>query len=233
MQSLSAFQQARSFLLDLVFPPRCQGCGRNGAWFCPLCVAALHRRVEPLCRRCGRELGGNSTCASCRRHPLPPALDGIRSVAAFDGVLRNAIHALKYYRVSVLAEPFGMLLAEAAKSVPGHHSLIIPVPLHPEREQERGFNQSARMAGVLGRLTNVPVERGVLVRQRNTIPQVGLTEQQRRTNLVDAFRCIRRLDGQHILLVDDVSTTGATLSECAQALSAAGADTIWGLTLAG
>jgi ComF family protein len=233
MRSLTAFQQARSFLLDLVFPPRCQGCGRHGAWFCPLCVAALHRRVEPLCPRCGRELGGNSACASCRRQPLSPALDGIRSVAEFDGVLRNAIHALKYQRVRVLAEPFGMLLAEAAKSAPGRHSLIIPVPLHPEREQDRGFNQSALMAGVLGRLINIPVERQVLVRQRNTIPQVGLSEQQRRTNLLDAFRCIRQLDGQRILLVDDVSTTGTTLGECAQALRAAGADTIWGLTLAG
>src|SRR4051812_14322723 len=112
MQSLSLWQQACAALLDLIFPPRCQGCGRHGAWFCDLCVASLRRRREPMCSRCGRALQPDSACSSCRRNPLPPALDGMRTVADFDGALRNAIHALKYKGVSVLAEPLGALLAQ-------------------------------------------------------------------------------------------------------------------------
>jgi competence protein ComFC len=224
------WHQARSILLDLVFPPHCQGCRAPGAWFCPRCVALLRTFQPPLCERCGRETA--DACASCQAHPLPASLLGLRAVAQFDGPLRRAIHALKYEQVTVLAEPFGLLLTDYLAAHPLPITLIVPVPLHAEREVERGYNQSKLLASVVSRASAIPMDAGAIVRARNTLPQVGLAEKARRTNLVGAFVCPRPLNGQRVLVVDDVSTTGATMSECALALSAAGAHSVWGLTLA-
>ncbi len=225
-------QQARLALLDLVFPPRCAGCGRAGTWFCPQCVASLHRVQPPICDRCGQELESLPACTDCGLDPLPPYLNGLRAVAHFDGSLRKAIHALKYERLTAAADALGALLCDYLASHAIPYELLIPVPLHAERQGERGFNQSALLVDVLSRKTGKPADAHTLVRTRNTLPQVGLNESERRTNLVGAFACVRRLDGAQVLLVDDVCTTSATMRECAAALHAAGAASIWGLTLA-
>ncbi len=225
------FQYARLALLDLIFPPRCAGCGRAGEWFCAKCVASLHRVREPICGRCGQELSSRS-CLACRRHALPAYLHGLRAVAHHDGQLRKAIHRLKYERLSAIAEPLGQLLCDYLDANPLPFTLIVPVPLHDERQRERGYNQSALLADVVSRRTQQPAQQNILVRTRHTIPQVGLNEHERRQNLIDAFACVQRVDDAQVLLIDDVCTTGSTMSECAAALHAAGARSVWGLTLA-
>ena len=229
---LARARRLRSALLDLIFPPRCLGCKRVGAWYCAQCISAIAYIHPPICSRCGQELAGAVTCAACRRSPLPAALDGLRAVAHHGGALRQAIHALKYERLSVIAEPLGLLLHNYLQQHSLPCTLIIPVPLHPERQHERGYNQSALLADVLCRHSGQPLNTQALIRQRHTRPQVGLDEKERRQNLRDAFQCVARLDQQQVLLIDDVCTTGSTLSECAQALRAAGAHAVWGLTLA-
>lgn len=234
-QLAGAVRDATRRALDLMFPPRCDGCGALGReWFCERCVASLRRIRPPICARCGDELPGDvAVCASCARHPLPDALAGIGSVARFEGPLRSAIHALKYDGRTILAEPLGDLLARELAAQEFPTDFIVPVPLHPRRERERGYNQSALLAAVVSRRAGVPVERGLLVRVRDTHPQVTmLSADARRANIAGAFEATRRLDGEHILLIDDVATTGATMAECAQALTTAGAGKIWGLTLA-
>ncbi len=223
---------ARTTLLDFLFPPRCGGCGRSGQWFCDQCVAALAYLKPPLCLHCGQEMHGQRECRACRRHPLPAALSGVRALAHHEGSLRRAIHALKYERLSAIAEPLGGLLCHYLESNPFPFTLIMPVPLHAERQAERGYNQSALLAAAVSRRSGQPINASALTRQRNTPPQVGLNESERRKNLIDAFQCSVRLDGQQVLLIDDVCTTGATMMECASALHAAGAASVWGLTLA-
>ncbi len=235
MRRRSVWLDARDALLDLVFPPRCAGCGQLGHdWFCARCIASLRRMTPPICARCGDELPGDeATCAACARHPLPDALAGIRSVARYDGPLRAAIHALKYDGRTVLAEPLGLLLARELAAMAGPFALIVPVPLHPRRERERGYNQSALLAAVVARQTGIAVDCGLLTRARDTHPQVSMkSADARRTNIAGAFRSERALAGESIVLIDDVATTGATLADCARALAAHGGGKIWGLTLA-
>jgi ComF family protein len=159
-------------------------------------------------------------------------LNGLRALAQYDAELRLAIHALKYDGITALAEPLGELLTAYIAQQPLPAELIVPVPLHPDRRAERGYNQSELLARVLSRQSRIPLNTSALTRPLNTTPQVGLNESERRQNVRGAFQCAQRLDGARVLVVDDVCTTGATLSECAEALHAGGAASIWGLTLA-
>ena len=226
------WERARASLLDLVFPPHCQACGRAGQWLCDRCIGAVNYLRPPLCVRCGLQTDGGLDCRACLRHPLPLALDGLRAVAHYDGELRRVIHALKYEHVSALAEPLGRMLSTYLAQHPIPFDLIVPVPLHPERHEDRGFNQAELLAKVIARQCGVALNASALVRKLNTTPQVGLNETERRRNVRDAFHCAQRLDGLRVLIVDDVCTTGATLSECARALHDGGAASSWGLTLA-
>lgn len=206
--------------LDLLFPPRCVGCGRGGHWFCPACVAATA--------------------------PAPAWDAGLESLAGlwvtglYDDPLRQAIQALKYEGKRQVAWPLGRLLAAtyrqqmAGRDWP-RFDAVLPVPLHPKRQAERGYNQSALLARGLAREVKLPLHEELLWRARHTPQQVGLDHAKRRANVVGAFACPpwhSALAGKTLLLVDDVCTTGATLAACGETLRAAGAREVWGLTLA-
>jgi len=170
-------------------------------------------------------------CGLCRRSP--PTLDGIRSVAHHEGVLRDIIHRFKYRNLRALAEPLGELLASYVLEHPLPADVLVPVPLHPARLADRGYNQSALLARELGRRLDLPVVENSLLRVRHTRQQVGLNAEERRRNVTGAFACCDdRLAGRRVLLIDDVYTTGATLNACGEALMAAGVASAWGLTLA-
>jgi len=148
-------------------------------------------------------------------------------------VLREAIHRFKYQNMRGLAEPLGELLASyvVEHSLPA--SVLVPVPLHPARLAERGYNQAALLAREMGRRLDLPVVENSLLRVRATRQQVGLNAEERQANVAGAFACRdAQLAGQQVLLIDDVYTTGATLTACGAALAAIGAASIWGLTLA-
>jgi len=166
---------------------------------------------------------GGALCAACRRRP--PSFAYARAALRYEDVAREALHAFKFGGHRALAGPLGDALVEAVEGrLPGGApDLLVPVPLHPRRERERGFNQSRLLARRLGRAWGCPVRDDVLVRAVATPSQTSLDGAARRANVRRAFR-LRRPElvaGRHVVLVDDILTTGATLSECARCLEVA------------
>jgi len=147
--------------------------------------------------------------------------------------MRQAIHQLKYRNLRALAVPLARLLQDYLVTNPVPGEVLVPVPLHQKRLRERGYNQSRLLAQELGKLIHLPVVDDCLIRQKHAPPQTrSSTVDERRSNVADAFACHdRRLQDKQVLLIDDVSTSGATLNACAAALKAAGAISVWGLVL--
>ncbi len=235
MRGLEMLQQRSgqvwSRFIDLLFPPRCGGCQTAGSLWCEACRAAVQPIVPPWCEKCGAPFVTDRLCASCCVHPL--AIERIRSVAMFDGVLRHAIHRFKYQRLSSMAEPFGEMLADYWRAEQLTADWLIPVPLHPSRERDRGYNQSELLARQLARRVKVPISSKGLRRTRATAVQMALNAAQRRENVAGAFECVEpRVRGKRVVIIDDVGTTGATLDACAQVVLKAGAASVMGLTLA-
>ena len=218
--------------LDLLFPQWCVGCGRGGNLICHTCRSSLPKLAGPLCPRCGRPQASGILCSSCVSWQAE--IDGIRSPFRFDGVIRQAVYELKYRNIRALAAPLAQLLSDYLITNPLTGEALVPVPLHPKRLRERGYNQSSLLAKELGKLTNLPVVDDCLTRQRYTPPQARTsTVSERRSNVANAFACRdERLRDKQVLLIDDVSTSGATLDACAAALKKAGATSVWGLVLA-
>lgn len=206
----------RSLFLDALYPRRltCDLCGREtrlapsgpGAYFCPDCLSAL----EPI--------------------PETPMafgyLDGVQAGLFYNDAAARLIHAFKYAGAKYLAESLGAFLP-----TPPDADWIIPVPLHPFRRRQRGYNQSQLLAQRLSRETGIPMQTKALTRIRNTPSQAQRTHAERPGNVRDAFLAGRGLQGSHILLVDDVITTGSTLDACALALRMAGAAGVWAVTV--
>jgi ComF family protein len=211
-------------LLDLLLPPSCPGCGLEGELLCRTCRRALERRLgEPPGAPVGLPV------------PLPDGLVQLEWCASFTGPARKALHALKYDGEQRLAGPLGELLAArwARAGVAG--DVLVPVPIHPDRRRERGFNQAALLARATGRNLRVPVVEA-LMRGQATDAQFGLGRRARQENVGRAFVITRpgraAVAGRWVVLIDDVVTTGATLAACAAALSAAGARAVAGLAVA-
>jgi ComF family protein len=186
----------------------------------------------PLCTKCGKSISSGILCSDCISRSLQ--IDGIRSVFRFEGTVRQSILQFKYKNVKAIAAPLAQLMSEYLLAHPLPADTLVPVPLHPRRLRERGYNQSSLLAGELSKPTSLPVVEKSLVRLRNTPPQTRTkSAEERQRNIARAFTCRdRRLRGKRVLLIDDVCTSGATLNACAVALKAAGAISIWGLTLA-
>jgi len=186
----------------------------------------------PLCPKCGRPQVSGILCPTCRQ--LQTEIDGIRSPYRFDEVIRKAIHQLKYHNLKAISSCLAELLADYLQSNPLPGETIVPVPLHPRRLRERGYNQSSLLARKLGKLTNLPVVENCLIRIKEAQPQVKAHNiEERRENVIDAFMCHNeKISGKQIILVDDVCTSGATLESCALALKSKDATSVWGLTLA-
>jgi ComF family protein len=234
-------------MLAVVLAPECAGCASllehplDGP-VCAACWAGIRRLNPPHCQVCGGSLPSwrvldppRALCASCRQRPYT-AIDAGRAAGEYDGALRGIIHAFKYGGRRSLASPLGVLMREAAGGILDEAACAVPVPLHPWRRLQRGFNQAADLAAALG----IPVVHA-LWRQRLTPPQAGLTAGARRRNVRGAFRLSplvsRRvvhsmLAGRAVVLVDDVRTTGATLDACAHVLKDAGAKEVRVLTAA-
>jgi ComF family protein len=243
---LAGFTQAA---LDLVFPalcPLCQttlGADRRDP-LCGPCWQAITRLGRPRCHICGaappraaprgaaRGPGSPARpCATCAADP--PPYDYARSAAIFEGALREALHAFKFSGKRALARPLGDLAAEhCVATLAEAIEAVVPVPLARERERERGFNQAELLAQRVARRLGVPARPRWLARVRATRPQSDLAASERRANVRGAFRASPEVPGRHVLVVDDVLTTGATLGECARALRAGGARRVGVLTVA-
>jgi len=224
--------KVKGMALDFLFPQWCVGCGKEGEFICYSCRQSLPRIMPPLCPKCGKPQPSGILCPNCVNWQAE--IDGIRSPFQFDGVMRQAIHQLKYRNLRTLAEPLAKLLSDYLTTNPIPGEFLVPVPLHQKRLRERGYNQSSLLAKELGKLINLPVVDDCLTRQQHAPPQTRTsTVEERRENVAGAFVCRdHRLQGKQVLLIDDVSTSGATLDACATALKAAGATSVWGLVLA-
>jgi ComF family protein len=178
--------------------------------------------------------GDDHLCGGCLVSRPPYAL--ARAVARYESVLHDVIHLFKYKGKVTVGEILGRMMADHA--YPGFamadYSLIVPVPLHPKRLRERGFNQAVILGREISKRFSLPLEFLVLVRHKFTEPQVNLGKEQRTANVRDAFvvRNEKKIEGQRIILVDDVYTTGSTIKECAGALMRHGAEKVAALTLA-
>lgn len=221
----------RGKALDLLFPRKCVGCGGAGSFLCVTCRASLPWTVTPLCPRCQRPRPGGSLCADCQGQA---ALDGALVAFRFEGIIRQAVYHLKYRNLRALSPPLGELLADFLRDtgIPG--DVLVPVPLHPKRLRERGYNQTGLLADELSRLTGIEVGQGCLTRRTMAMSQAMTTSiAGRRENVAAAFGCIDdRLRGRRVLLMDDVTTSGATLEAAAAALRQIGVKSVWGLALA-
>ncbi len=232
MNVLPQAVKLKRMALDLLFPRRCVGCGREGAFICPPCQISMPRIMPPFCPKCGRPQTSGLLCPDCVGWQAD--IDGIRSPFRFEGVIRQAVYQLKYRNLRAIVPTVVRLMADYLATAPVPGDILVPVPLHRKRLRERGYNQSGLIAGELGRVINLPVSGDGLERQLNTSPQARTaTVDERRSNVTGAFIC--RQDGlrdKRIILIDDVATSGVTLDACAGALKEAGAATVWGLTLA-
>lgn len=224
-------------VLDLLYPPKCLLCESMGPqYLCDHCASRLFTPLpEPVCRRCGHPLA-ETRCRHCSERP--PAFARALSASQYAGDLRLAIHLLKYRDRVLLAEPLGKLLAEfAIENKRTLHGLefdaVAPVPMHPTRRRLRGYNHAERLARAFAGELGLSMDTRLLRRVRNTHPQVGFEREKRLANLAGAFAAEPdRCAGKTVLLIDDVSTTGSTLHECALALKSAGAKAVYCLTLA-
>jgi ComF family protein len=211
-------------LLDAAFPAACAGCGAEGASLCAACLPALAaRRGTPP----GVPLGLPSSV------PLP--LLQLEWCAPYAGIVRSAIHALKYAGERRLAVPLGAAIAVRWAEAGAGGQLLVPVPIHAERRRIRGYDQAVLLAEAAAAGLRLPTH-AALARARPTRPQFELGREHRMLNVADAF-LVREgsksaVSGRWIVLVDDVATTGATLVACAHALLAAGASGVSACTLA-
>jgi ComF family protein len=164
----------------------------------------------------------------------PPAFDGLRASFVYDATARELVHALKYQGVSALAPPMASFMAQTAQHEALAADIVVPVPLSGMRQRTRGYNQAEALARTLGRELGLPVRPAALRRRRHTPPQVRSRDAgERRRNVAGAFQGEgNEVAGRAVLLVDDVTTTGATLSACAGALRQAGAGAVWALAFA-
>ncbi len=217
--------------LDLLFPPRCAGCGGFGAFLCPICLAAMPRAQPPRCPVCWMP-GAGDVCGRCRRGP--PAFEAARCPFIYDGAAREAVQALKYQGVSAIAGVMAQEMYGCLEEWNPPATALLPVPLAGPRRRSRGYNQAEALARELSKLSGLPLLRGLIVRRKAGPPQARAPDETaRRANVADAF-AVRSGDevGGPLLLVDDVMTSGATLDACARALRAAGRGAVFALTFA-
>ncbi len=216
----SRWSRASSFLRDLLYPPTCSGCGERGVWLCERCRPSLPvlTSVPACCGRCGIPIV-RSRCGCSALHPRV-----IRAVSgfAYAGWVVHAVRGVKYAGERDRAVFLGSLIASTpAADLVAQADLIVPVPMHHDRERERGYNQAAVMAEALCRTLGSRPPSRLLVQHEERPSQVGLTAHQRRLNMRGAFAVDDRVAagrGLHIVLVDDVRTTGSTLNACVEAL---------------
>lgn len=222
-------------VLDLLLPRVCVSCdgpfaGERGDVICPACWSRLSFLPHPRCFRCGHPTEGRP-CRFCEL--LPPFVRAARSVCWIPHPIGSAVvHALKYHGWTSAALGIAARMSRLPwpADVSRERAALVPVPLSRARERERGFNQAALLSDALAAIWRIPVWPDVILRTRSTDTQTRLTPSERSANVLRAFSVSdgarERLRGLHLVLVDDVLTTGATMNACATALFDAGARTL-------
>lgn len=228
-------------LLDLAYPPACLNCDAPTATpdtLCPKCFAALRPITAPLCPRLGLpftvSLGPEALSAEALADP--PPFGRARAAVIYGEVARTVVSRLKYGDRPELARFCARLMVGAGHELWAGEPLLVPVPLHPARQRERRYNQSAELARALGRSTGLQVDSELVRRTRKTRQQVGLSGDGRLRNVAGAFAAhpdiLLRARGKRVVLVDDVYTTGATVKAVTRTLLKAGVEAVDVVTFA-
>ena len=206
-----------------LLPQDCLLCGETGLTdpLCPGCSASLPRLPVEHCPICALPGPAGTACGECLRRP--PHFDATHASLMYAFPADRLVQQLKYgHRLATAQVLAGFMLEQA----PAQGDVLLPVPLSPVRLRERGFNQSMELARILGRETGLPIDHFGCRRIADTPPQAGLPWKQRRRNIRNAFECTTDYGGRHVVLIDDVMTTGATLDELARTLKLHGAASV-------
>jgi len=228
--------------LDLVFPKKCVTCGREGSYFCPKCLVTV-KRVKQICPVCGGSTPFGQAHPFCGKRDCP---DGLISLFAYTGVIKDAIHKLKYKFVTDLENEFWRIvkndlekreeeLTVFKRFSDDEKPMVVPIPLHRLKENFRGFNQSSLFGKRLADLWKLQFSNKILVRRKNVPSQTKLTQKEREENVKGIFFFSPNISissALNILLVDDVWTTGATMKEATRVLKQGGVKRVWGMTIA-
>ncbi len=238
MRVAAVLQTAKDLVFASIFPLFCIGCQKEGAGLCTECALGIGSEAQYFCPICLNELGFWGACPS---HQRPQGLDGVFVLAPHSNkIARRALHALKYGYIESIGIVLGRLLADALMAQKEfyyqNHVVLVPVPMHNKRMVKRDFNQAKRIAqGIEERAGTAYLDDGLLVRTRHTKEQAKLARVQRLVNVKNAFEIKKSWNGEvpeFVVLVDDVSTTGATLRECASVLKQIGVKKVFSVAVA-
>ena len=220
-------------LIDILFPPRCSGCGRWGERLCNQCLGKVTRIEEPICWICGDPIKSSlqKVCRRCSSNER--SFDQVRSWAHYHGPIQNAIQNLKYQKdvglSNILAKPMISVIYEMDWEI----DLITAVPMDEQKLIKRGYNQAALLAKPIAWEIGVSFNPEALSKPFPNRPQVGLSDEERSVNVLGVYFSVPEyVEGKTVLVVDDVVTTGATLNACSTALKESGALMVYGISLA-
>jgi ComF family protein len=217
--------------IDLLLPPACLLCGQSlpiahiKQSFCRDCLTSMPPLSPAHCLCCAQPFPNSTSihlCGNCLKRP--PSFSTVHAAGLYQGGIKDAVQRLKYRNQVTLARPLGQLLSKVIGAAGSDFvpDSIVPVPLHPNRLRQRGYNQALEVARPIAQQLNVSIDTGLLQRIRKTPPQQGLSAIERRSNLRNAFDLTTTPSVRRILLVDDVMTTGETVRECCRTLRAGG-----------
>jgi ComF family protein len=218
--------------VDFVYPPTCAGCGKPGTLWCDECQENTILISKPVCQKCGCPLSIPGICFECQTNPPPYTM--LRSWAEYGDPVRKALISLKYKSNLGLGMVFSPMLVEMIKTMNWDFDCVIPVPISRGHQKERGYNQSTILARPISLAINTPLVLNSITRTKETQTQVELSREERFKNLESAFsiNSAKLIGKKKVLLVDDITTTGATLISCSRALKEAGCSEIYCLTVA-
>ena len=222
-------------IIDIVFPIECLGCKKEGEWICEECAQKIPINSEPYCLGCKRKTRVGEFCEECKNNY---SLNGIFIASDYDNkIIKKAIKTLKYRFVHNISQELAKLLflffSRQPDWIKNKSWIIIPVPLHKKRLKWRGFNQAEKLSQEFIKHSKLEMDVKNLQRIVHTKSQAKLNEVMRKKNILNSLSWQGgSLSGKNIIVVDDVTTTGSTLEECAKVLKKAGAETVWGLVVA-
>jgi competence protein ComFC len=216
--------------LDLLFPPVCGGCEKSGSRWCEECQNKIKILDGIVCDICGLPQEQVGVCKTCLADK--PHFSMLRAWTIFENPIQNALHKLKYRRDMSMGDAIAYHMLPFVKKLDWNIDMMIPTPLGKQRMNQRGYNQVAMITKPLSLALNIEYAPHALTRKKETRTQVGLTKVERKKNVEGAFQAEVSVKRKHILIMDDVSTTGATLSSMAESLYQAGAENVFALTVA-
>lgn len=226
-----------NLILNFLFPPRCLACGKLGSYLCPKCQAHISHNKPFICPVCKKPAIDGATHPKCQTKNSP---DGFIFFWDYTGLTHKIIHKIKYdpFIFSAIEEIINkhttLLKNPSFQNILSQNPILVPVPLHPSRLRYRGYNHAEKISTAFAKKWNLKVVNNFLIRTRNTKPQAKLKLEERQKNIKGAFSLnhVSIQPFKQIILVDDVWTTGSTLTECCKVLKQNGARTVWALTMA-